>query len=375
MQFLLWFTYGTFGIFYVAYLKELGYSGKFIAFGLTLSTILGITAQYVWGYISDMTSAIKGIFMISLTFMVLSVAVFPWAVHLPATAIGAMVVFNMAWMPLEGLLDSWLLSSDEIDNEDYGTIRSGGSLGFSVITVFFGGLIVRFGFYISIMAFALAGGTLFLVALTTKTHTVKTPTKMGFKQIKSLLSNPSYFLILVFSVLIFVNHMGINNYYIYVVQGVGGDESLIGQAAAAAAFTEIAGFYVGSKLQKRWHSLFIMTLVAVGYLFRVLLLSWATSYAGVLLTASLQGLTFSLFLGTFKLYIAKITPLSLLATAQTVAASTYFGIASVIANILGGLLIDDYGMKAFYDVLSGISAVAVVFIVGIYWLDRRRVSA
>ncbi len=185
MQFLLWFTFGTFGIFYVAYLKELGYSSKFIALGLTLSTLSGIGAQYFWGYISDLTSRIKTIFLGLLVALIAVVVVFPFAVGHPTSTLLFMVLFGITWMPLEALLDSWILSSDDLPHSEYGAIRAGGSFGFVLITVIFGGLIVRYGFKISIVAFAVSGLSLFVIALTTKTHTSKVPTPMNLAQIES----------------------------------------------------------------------------------------------------------------------------------------------------------------------------------------------
>lgn len=194
---------------------------------------------------------------------------------------------------------------------------------------------------------------------------------MGLAQIKQLMTNPRYVGILLFSILIFIGHMGINNFYIYIVQGVGGNEGLIGMAASVAAFTEIFGFYLGSKLQNRVNPLLIMIGVAIGTLCRVYFLAESTTYIGVLITAAVQGLTFSIFLGTFKVYISEITPLSLLASAQTVAASTYFGIASVIANVIGGLLIDSYGMDMFYKTITGTSVAAIVYILVLYGIHLK----
>jgi len=374
MQFLLWFTFGTFGIFYIAYIKELGYSSKFIALGLTLATIAGIFAQYFWGYISDLTSRIKVIFLGLLLAMIVTVALFPLAVQVAWMTLAIMILFGITWMPLEALLDSWLLSTDDLPHSEYGNIRSGGSLGFAIVTVIFGTLIVRFGFQVAIIAFALSGTLLFITAITTKTHDSKTPTPMGLKQIRHLLTNPRYVGMLLFSVLIFINHMGVNNFYIYIVQSVGGDEKLIGLAASVAAFAEIIGFVFGGKLQARMKPLTIMLIVAIGYFFRIFLLAQLGSFIGVLLTAALQGLFFSLFLGTFKLYIRDITSIEVLATAQTIGASTYFGIASIIANVVGGLLIDDYGMVYFYRCLTLMSGVAVIYIL-IWWLvDRKQAS-
>lgn len=372
MQFLLWFTFGTFGIFYVAYLKELGYSGKYIALGLTLSVLTGIGAQYFFGYISDLTSKIKLIFIGLILAMMATVVIFFFVVQNSVLTILIMILFNVTWMPLEALLDSWVLSTDGLPHSEYGTIRSGGSLGFSVITIIFGSLIVRFGFQVSIVAFIVSGSALFLLALTTKTHTSKLPTPMNLDQVKQLLGNPRYMGILLFSILIFIGHMGINNFYIYVVNNIGENESLIGMAASAAAFTEILGFYLGGKLIKKYNPLLILVAVSIGTFCRVFFLAESQTMVGVIVTAVVQGLTFSLFLGTFKIYISQITPMSLLASAQTVGASTYFGIASLIANIFGGLLIDDYGLSAFYNVMIVTSCIAVLYILVLYVLERKR---
>jgi len=375
MQFLLWFTFGTFGIFYIAYIKEIGYSSKYIAFGLTLSTISGIFAQYFWGYISDLTSKIKTIFLSLLIALMVVVTLFIFFAQNNILVIIIMILFGMTWMPLEALLDSWILSSDEIVNSEYGSIRSGGSLGFSIITVFFGSLIVRFGFQVSPISFVLAGTLLFIIALTTKTHTTKTPHPMGLKQIGQLVRNTEYLAILGFSIIIFVGHMGVNNFYIYIVNDVGGNESLIGLAAATAAFAEIFGFYVSSKLQTKVNPMLLMIGVAIGSFLRVFLLAQFQSNIGVIITALIQGLTFSFFLGTFKIYITKVTPIALLASAQTLGASSYFGIASIIANIFGGVLIADYGMDAFYNFLIVVAGIAIVYSLVLYYSSRRKDTA
>jgi len=371
MQFLLWFTFGTFGIFYVAYLKDIGYSPKFIALGLTLSTVSGIGAQYFWGYISDLTSKIKQIFLGLLIGLMCVVVLFSLLADVGFMVIVSLILFGMTWMPLEALLDSWILSTDNLPHSEYGSIRSGGSFGFSVITLFFGSMLVRFGFYLSPIAFVTSGTLLFILALTTNTHTSKKPNPMGFSQIKLLLSNKRYVGILIFSILIFIGHMSVNNFYIYIVNSVGGDQGLIGVAASFAAFTEIIGFYLGGKLQKKINPLLLMIGVALVSFCRVYILIQSTSYIGILITAVIQGLYFSFFLGTFKIYISEITPLSLLASAQTLASSTYFGIASIIANIMGGILIDDYGMTTFYNFNIVISIIAILYIVILYWFDRR----
>lgn len=370
MQFLLWFTFGTFGIFYIPYIKELGYSSKYIALGLTLSTISGIGAQYFWGYISDLTSKIKTIFLSLLIAMMVTVSLFIFIVHYNFLVIIIMILFGITWMPLEALLDSWILSTDQLPHSEYGSIRSGGSLGFSIITLFFGSLIVRFGFQVSPIAFVLSGTLLFILALTTKTHTSKAPTPMGLNQIRQLLSNKRYVAILGFSIIIFVGHMGVNNFYIYIVSNVGGNESLIGLSAATAAFSEIFGFYFGGKLQNKVNPMLLMIGVAIGSFCRVFFLAQSQSYIGVLLTAVIQGLSFSFFLGTFKIYISEITPISLLASAQTLGASTYFGLASIIANVFGGILIDDYGLATYYNFLIIVAGIAVVYSFVLYYFNR-----
>lgn len=372
MQFLLWFTFGTFGIFYVAYLRDFGYSSKFIALGLTISTLAGIGAQYLWGYISDLTSKIREIFMVLLIALMAVVVLFMVFVSNGPMVIVMMVLFGVTWMPMEALLDSWILSTDDLPHSNYGSIRSGGSFGFAIITVIFGSMIVRYGFRISPIAFAISGTLLLVLAFMTKTHTSKKPNPMGLDQVKELLSNGRYLSILIFSILIFVGHMSINNFYIYVVSGVGGDESLIGSAASAAAFCEIFGFYIGGKLQKKVNPLLLMVFVAVMSFARVFFLAYAVSSTGVLITAAVQGIAFSIFLGTFKVYISEITPLKLLASAQTLAASTYFGISSIIGNILGGILIEDYGMKAFYDANIIIAGVAIVYIIIVYLITIKK---
>ena len=98
----------------------------------------------------------------------------------------------------------------------------------------------------------------------------------------------------------------------------------------------------------------------------------ASSYLGIILTAIIQGGMFSLFMATFKVYITNITPLSLLTSAQTIGASTYVGLASVFASLIGGFMIDDFGVDAFYKFMNGIAIITVLYSVIIYLFDKKR---
>lgn len=375
MQFLLWFSWGTFGLFYIAYLENLGYSSKIIALGLILSTLCGIFAQYIWGYIGDVTSKIKGLFIIVLILLMASVTGFGFFVEQTVPMLIFVTFIGSTWLPLEALLDSWILSTEGLSTDKYSRIRSGGSLGFATMTLFFGRIVIQVGYPVIIVAFLITASLLLILAILTRTTSVKSPSHVHIGDVLRLFKNPSYVQILIFSILIFINHMCINNFYVYIFNDVGGNASHIGFAASAAAFTEIVGFLSIKYIQKFIRPILVFILVGILSFFRVYLLTEATTYVGIILTAIIQGAMFSVFLGTFKVYITKITPIRLLASAQTIAASTYFGIAAVISSFVGGLLIDDYGLPSFFLFMNIIATISVFYSLYIYYSDKKRNKA
>ncbi|WP_125138116.1 MFS transporter [Petrocella atlantisensis] len=372
IQFLLWFSWGTFGLFYIAHLEDLGYSSKLIALTIILSTIFGILGQYVLGFISDKTSKIKYVFLGALFLLILFVIGFGFAAKHLFPMIMVMSLIGFVWLPLESLLDSWILSTKGLDSSLYGFMRAGASFGFAIMTLFFGGFVIKYGYDIIVYAYVITAGFLWIMAFLTKTETIKEPHTKEKIYVKSLLKNKAYIAILIYSMLLFITHMGVNNFYIYIFKNVGGNASHIGISAAFAAFTEIFGFIYARRIISKIAPLKIFLIVGVITFFRVYLLTIATTPTQAILTAILQGVGFSLFLASFKLYVVKITPTRLLASAQTIAAGVTFGLSSIVASLLGGFLIDDFGIERFFDIMNLIALVALIYIGLLFLHDYKK---
>ena len=100
----------------------------------------------------------------------------------------------------------------------------------------------------------------------------------------------------------------------------------------------------------------------------------------IVATRAVTGIAFSGIIVSVVVTIARMLPSDLQATGQSLFQLTAFGVAAIIANILGGILFEQYGPAALF----GTGAVLAVVAAGVGWLafpsrpttpDVRRSSA
>ena len=155
-------------------------------------------------------------------------------------------------------------------------------------------------------------------------------------------------------------HIGIISGYTFLslrLVELGGSPSVVALSAGISAFAEVPSMLVAGWIAVR---IGLRGLFAVGaLLYGVAFLSWAVVGSVGLIIASriLIGFSFASVIVAVVLTIAMLLPAELQATGQALFQTTAFGIASIIANVVGGLLYSTAGHSAVFG-LGAVLAVA-----------------
>ncbi len=84
----------------------------------------------------------------------------------------------------------------------------------------------------------------------------------------------------------------------------------------------------------------------------------------------LQSLSFGVFLVTVRYSVKLVAPAALKTTAQSIAMMSAFGVAGIIGSLLGGYLIDNFGIAVMFNVVIIFASAAVLILAYLVFKDR-----
>jgi PPP family 3-phenylpropionic acid transporter len=162
-------------------------------------------------------------------------------------------------------------------------------------------------------------------------------------------------------------HFGIISGFTFLalrIESLGGSPSDIALASGLSAGAEIPAMLVMGKLAPRIGLRAMFSFSAV--LYAGCLLSWTVIEIPTVIVATrmLTGIAFSGVVVGVVLTIARLLPADLQATGQALFQTSAFGVAAVVANVVGGVLYEAYGHVAVFALGSLLAVVAA----GIGWL-------
>jgi len=160
-----------------------------------------------------------------------------------------------------------------------------------------------------------------------------------------------------------VLHIGIISGYTFLslrLVELGGSPSVVALSAGISAFAEVPSMLVAGWIAFR---IGLRGLFAVGaLLYGVAFLSWAVVGSVGLIIASriLIGFSFASVIIAVVLTIAMLLPAELQATGQALFQTTAFGIAAIIANVVGGFLYSTAGHAAVFGLAAVLAVAAAI---------------
>lgn len=351
-------VYYGFGALYpliTQYYQSIQLTGTQIGTISSITPLVSIVCQPLWGMICDKYQIRKPVLIstllitaaISLLFTLIST--YAWALFLFA-------IFSVFQCALVPITDSLALNFAKQQKMQFGNIRLWGAVGFA-IAVFFTGLgVAKWGPH-AIFYFFSAALLFAIVFLRKIPDTTSEFSSNVFSGLGELIRLPRFLLFLISSFFIFgavnANNIWFSLYY----QHIGGTVSGIGLAFLLFAGSEAPFMKVATYFVRRWGLeltvLFAGTVSAVRWLWY----GTAPSTTTILAFFFIQGISVGFYLATAAQFVRENTPESLQVTALAIFTSVGHGLGSMTCNLLGGIIMDKWGILTTYT-FFGIATIA-----------------
>ena len=374
LQFFFWSTWAIYGGYLVYYLTDLGYNNTQIGTIMAIRTFMSIIGPLFIGYLCDKIKNRKNIFMLGMFLLALLIVPFPlynWNLILIVTAL-----IGFIWSPQQSVLDSWILETSPDLAINYGFMRAWGSIGFAIFVTIYGLVIENLGWTFHFLSYGILCFITIIISYFIKdqsyfnseddkykdhikTNTDKIPPENKFYQ---LLINKQYIFILIISFLIFVPITIIFIFLAPIIQSVGGTAKHLGYTLFFNALSEAPIFFMGKKILKKYRIKFLLFLASLFYLIRIIIAALANIPVTFIFFGLLQSTSFGIYLISVRHYIKIIAPSELQTTAQSIVLTAAFGIGGITASLLGGFIIDNFGINIMFIFCITIISLVVILL-------------
>ncbi|MFC7373316.1 MFS transporter [Fictibacillus iocasae] len=352
---LVFFSFGSLFPLLGVYFKDTGLSGTEIGTLLSISPVVMIFAQPLWGMITDYTQRPRGILACSLLltsllgFAVMYLNDYVWLILL-------LIVFSFFQSAIVPVSDSILLNYVHRTGKEYGNYRLYGAIGFAVSVLIVGKLSEAAG--LQAIFFSFSGAlllTLFLVrAMPRENQRLQGNLRSGIKQLAKM---PPFMLFLLSVFLVFGPIFANNFYFGFYIQEIGGTLTGVGIAFLLSAGSEAPFMKFAGGAFRKWGIMPIMMFASFLSAARWTFYFFEPSLAVVMATTVVQGFSVGLFIPAAMEYLRNHTPSEARATAVALYTAIGNGVGSWFCTIIGGMLIDSYSIFATY-LFFGIMSIA-----------------
>jgi PPP family 3-phenylpropionic acid transporter len=374
--FLTFFGFGSLFPLLSVYLKDsIGLSGTEIGTIMSISPIVMIFVQPIWGMVSDYTrkpvtvlaSALLSTALIGLIYS--SVHQYGWLL-----VMAAFLAFTQsAVVPLS---DSITLNYVQKTKGSYGSIRLWGAIGFALSVLVGGWLSERFsiGIIFYVFAFILLLSALLAWRLPRESQTMRVEIRQGMAQLFKI---PKFVLFLIVTFLVFGPIYANNFYFGVFVKEIGGTLTGVGLAFLLAAGSEAPFMKVADGLIRRYGMLAILGFAATISAFRWLFYFFEPSLTLVYATTVAQGFSVGLFIPAALQYVRDIAPDSVRVTAVSLYSAVGNGLGSWFCTFVGGYILEHYHIGyvyLFFSLLTFTGLMILGVIMTTNWKNGKDVS-
>ena len=348
------FAVGALYGFVPVLLLSKGFDPALIGLTMGLGSVAYSFALPAWGHMGDILTGPRR----ALQLACIPAAVFALGLSAPlpiVAVIACLVIVTAGGGPTAALTDAMAMPILANASREYSRLRLLSSFGGAAMAIVCGLLYSRTGYvaapfvYVATVALMIysaqkvplgrdserrrkAGGE-----LEVRVHS--TPARGRFGSVGEALSGrPRLLAVLASVLLIFIGFMAAATYISVRISDLGGGPVEVGLSNGVAWGAEVPGLILAGWLVPRVGLRPVLAVAAVG--FAVCLASWIffVDAGPILFTRFISGVFFGGILITFVLTIAQLLPAGLQSTGQTLFQAAAFGLAAVVANLVGGVL-------------------------------------
>ncbi len=229
----------------------------------------------------------------------------------------------------------------------YGTSRGAGSVVYILVTLLVGTLLQKQGS--SIFPLFLFVVSVISVPVVCSFPRIEKKTVVKESISGSYLSvfrdNPRLVFVFLGIALVSIFTSCVSYYMLLIVQNLGGNAETLAYINSLGTFCEVPFFFLYNKISKRFSCREIFLFSTGIYMIRCITYTLAKSMVVLYLTQTLQGLSYSLFLTSSIMLINEMTSNQNKAKGQALLNMTIMCVGNIISSIVGGILIDSFGIK------------------------------
>ena len=323
----------------IPYLIEKGFSAVERGGLLAISALFSILLQFLVGYLSDRYKTTK-------RFFIILTALFGISALLTFTFNGSFLFYYSMTLLSNGfvrsvsnIVETWVLEVDEL-YDDFGFIRSFGSLGWAFFSLLLGYLTQKQGFGIlGIVSFVLSLGVVWISCYLPDANKMAT-LDVNLKDIKTLFHSKRFVTLLVVYLITYIVYNADSITVVDYMIEIGGTSFTIGLKNFVLALAEIPLLFLAGKFILKYKSHRLMIFASIVLSIKFVLYSVTTQPMGIVWIGILQAVTFPFILVTQKDLVFQEVPTHLRATGQLVSIALTLSLSAIITPLLSGLLIE-----------------------------------
>ncbi|MCF6138336.1 MFS transporter [Pseudalkalibacillus berkeleyi] len=359
--FFIFFGFGTLFPLLSVYLKQdVGLSGTQIGAIMSVSPVVMIIAQPIWGIICDYTRRPRAVLIFTLTMSAFIALPFVYMdSYMGFILISIMLaVFQSAVVPVS---DSITLNYVMANKKDYGNYRLWGALGFAMAVYLMGSLAEKLGLTLIFYSFtaALLICTIFVLSMPKESNSLQVDLRSGFVR---LIKMPKFILFLFTTFCVFGPIHSNNFYFGLYIQELGGTLAGVGLAFLLAAGSEAPFMkFSGGWIRKAGYEKILIAATLISSI-RWFYYFTEPSLVAVYATTIAQGFSIGLFIPAALQYVRKIAPDDVKATAVALYSSMGNGLGSWFCTFIGGIIYDAFSLFGLYLFFGITTAVGLVLL-------------
>jgi MFS family permease len=335
-------------------LKAKGFDAALIGLTTSLGSVGYSLALPAWGHVGDILTGPRR----ALQLACIPAAVFALGLNAPLPVVAVivcLVVVTAGGGPTAALTDAMAMPILANASREYSRLRLLSSFAGASTSIVCGLVYSRTGYVAAPIIYSLTMGLMILSAqmvplgrdserhrmargeLEGRAHAAASRGRFGSVG-EALSGRPRLLAVLAATLLIMIGFMAAATYISVRIADLGGGALEVGLSNGMAWGAEVPGLVLAGLLVPRFGSRNVLAVSAAA--FTLCLASWIVlvDTGPILFTRFLSGICFGGILISLVLTIAQLLPARLQATGQTLFQATAFGVAAVVANLLGGLL-------------------------------------
>jgi PPP family 3-phenylpropionic acid transporter len=358
-------TYPYMNLFY----ESAGMTNRQIGVLAALAPVMMMVASPLWSALADKLRLHRVLLPGMMVAVVVPALLFTGAQEFWQMG-GLVLLYMFFFAPVIPLADNAVISMLADQRDSYGAVRLWGAVGFGASAWTVGQVTARWGMGVIFYIFSAFMLLTALVALRLPMPRLETSVNY-LASMKRLVSNRRWLGFLGAVSLVALGYSMYDNFYALYVKSMGGSEALIGALFLVSTASELPIFFFATWLIRKLTLRGVIAISFVVFMVRAIGYSLIVAPDQALWIQLMHGMTFSALWTAAVIYVSKVAPEGLGASAQAIFGLAFFGVTRIFGALLGSQLYDRDPVVMFRVAAGSILLGLLVFLYSEWRADQR----